>query len=142
MKRNRFNSVLKINAAKERYAAIKYAKNKIAHQATEDKIDLLKQYRIDYLRKITLVSSNTIPASYLHDTQAFILQLDQAVSLLKEQLKQQKLLSEQEYEVWLNSKRGFKSVNKLIENITQKQQKVNDQRLENQLEDMYLSRRM
>lgn len=141
MKKNRFASVLKINAAREKYAAINYAKKKVACRAVEEKIEMLRQYRTEYLRKITLVSSSSIPASYLHDTQAFIIQLDSGLSLLREQLKQQQRLSEQEYQVWLKNKQGFKSVNKLIENITKKQQQVLDQRIENELEDLYLSRR-
>jgi len=125
MKRSeRIQPVSKIAGRAERKAALDLAKTRIQLRDLQDKLDTMKAYRKEYERKQGDTHTK-ISIKHLQHNQVFLIQLDEAITILENQISRQSELTLQDQKKWIDTWKHLNSLNKAIDNLqTREKQKA------------------
>ena len=128
----RLKPLLKLASRKEEKAVKQMAASQQDLNSFTDKLSQMKSYREEYQKKL---EHSTISASMLRDKQQFIQQIDQAIDLLEEQIKQQQSRLYNDQAKWMEAKQKTDIYDKVVEKIQQTEKMIQDERELRELED-------
>lgn len=128
----RLKPLLKIASRKEENAANTLASSNQELKSHQEKLEQMKQYRNEYANNST---ASSITAGMLRDKQQFIQQIDQAIELLEQQIRQQHLKISSDQKSWLQAKQKTDAYDKVIEKIQLTEQNINDEREQREIDD-------
>lgn len=128
MKRSRrIQPVSNIADRAEKKAALKLARNRNQLKELQTKLDIMKNYRKDYERTRSDLHSR-VTATALQQNQAFLSQLDDAISILQKQVESQSELTKAEQHRWIDTWKHMNSMNKAVENLQSHENRQEERR--------------
>ena len=128
----RFKPVLKVAENREASAARKFGLSQKQQHEEESKLDSLRQYHAEYLARFQQSASAGISAGQLREYQAFLSNLEVAITEQEEIVRQSKLTSSQHKQEWTEKHIRTQSMDKAMGRMVadeQKQQEALEQKM-------------
>lgn len=131
----RIKKIVKLTESKERIAAREFAAAQKSLKAFKERLEKLYEYRneyLDYLKPGEKIHS----IKDIQQRQAFVLQIDEGVRMLKEQIKLQESMNSREREKWLKEKQQLDTMENIFERFHKAEQQIIILREQHQLDEL------
>jgi len=133
----RIKKIVKLNASKERTAAREFSAAQKILSDYKARLNQLENYRLEYAEYMK-PGSAVQSIKIIRERQAFILQIDTGIRLLKDQVKKQEAMSSQERDKWLKEKQQLDTMENIFKRFHKAEQAVLALREQNQLDELSL----
>ena len=134
----RIKKIVNLTENKERAAARDFAAAQKVLSDYKDKLKQLEDYRLEYT-SFMKPGAERQSVSMMRERQAFILQLDEGIRMIKNQIQIQETMNNQERERWLKEKQQLDTMENIFQRYHKTEQQIVALREQNQLDE--LSRR-
>jgi len=109
----RFKPVVKLTASRERDAARLFAETQKALRNYQERLKTLQSYRQEDAHSLN-GSNITLAASQLRERQVFLQQIDEGISALTDQIKQQQQLNSRDHQDWMAARQKMDAMDKIF----------------------------
>ncbi len=131
----RISKIAGLSRNKERQAARHLANAQDALKSIKDKLDLMLNYRQEYM-DLLQPNGKKVNVRQVQERQAFILQMDEGISLLKKQLTMQQQMTEQECKKWLQAKHYIETMDTISERFASAERRISELRQQHELDEL------
>lgn len=131
----RIKKIVGLNENKERIAAKEFAASQRILNDYKERLIQLENYRqeyAEYLKPDNKVQSITL----IRERQAFILQIDEGIRLLKNQINIQENMNNLERDKWLKEKQQLETMENIYQRFHKTEQQMFALREQNKLDDL------
>ena len=131
----RIKKIVNLTENKERAAARDFAAAQKVLSDYKDKLKQLEDYRLEYT-SFMKPSAERQSVSMMRERQAFILQLDEGIRMIKNQIQIQETMNNQERERWLKEKQQLDTMENIFQRYHKTEQQIVALREQNQLDEL------
>lgn len=131
----RIKKIVKLTENRERTAAREFASAQKTLQDFKERLQQLCAYRQEYLDYLK-PNGETHSIRDIRQRQAFVLQIDEGVRMLKEQIKLQESMNTRERDKWLKEKQQLDTMENIFERFYKAEQQVVALREQHQLDEL------
>lgn len=131
----RVQTIVKLNQHKERIAARQLADAQSSLDTIKERLQQMLIYRDEYT-ELLKENNKSVAMNVLRERQAFILQMDQGINMLREQLSIQEQMSEQERQHWLKQKTQLDTMQSIYERCLAAEVQLRALRSQQQLDEL------
>lgn len=135
----RIKTIVKLKNHNERTAARQFAASQVTLENIRQRILQLLEYREEYLQFFTS-SVKKLSIQSVRDQQAFILQLDQGITMLQQQLRIQEKMNETERQNWIQQKQQLDTMQNIHDRCRQAEQQLLELRTQHALDELATNR--
>lgn len=135
----RIQTIVKLKQHKERDAARQLAAAQSTLAGIHQRLQQMLTYKEEYLQ-LFKPKDRALSVNMLREQQAFILQIDQGIKLLREQLRIQEKMNEQERQNWLSQKQQLDTMQNIYESCHQAEQQLAELRAQHGLDELATAR--
>ena len=114
MKSQRLSKLVKIEEAKEKEEARKFARFQKIVQESKNKLSDLEAYLLDYRDKFAVLTRHGSEAGKIRSSHAFINQINRAISQQQKTVKELEDAADEYRQSWLYAKQRMESLEKTI----------------------------
>ena len=133
----RIKKIVSLSENKERKAAKEFAAAQKTLNEYKDRLKQLENYRQEYA--VSLKPGGAAQSiKLIRERQAFILQIDEGIRLLKNQISMQEGMSSRERDNWLKEKQQLDTMENIYQRFYKTEQQVLALREQNQLDELSL----
>lgn len=133
----RIKKIVKLNVNKERAAAREFSAAQKILSDYKVRLKQLENYRQEYAGYLQ-PGGESQSIKVIRERQAFILQIDMGIRLLKEQVKKQEAMNSQERDKWIKEKKQLDTMENIFQRFHKAEQEVLALREQNQLDELSL----
>ena len=134
-KSQRLQPLVKVAESNEQKAAKVMAEAVALLNQHRNRLESLRQYRDDYVRRFAEAGAAGMPASQLIDYRAFISRLDNAIRDQEKIIDQHVQVVEDKKRVWLLTRSRTQSIDKAVDRFRRQEQRASDKREQRELDD-------
>lgn len=131
----RIKKIVRLSENKERKAAREFAAVQKILNDYKSRLTQLENYRQEYAGYLK-PGGDAQSVTLIREQQAFILQIDEGIRLLKEQIEKQKMMINGERNKWLKKKQQLDTMENIFERFHKAEQQVLALREQNQLDEL------
>lgn len=131
----RIKKIVHLSENKERAAARDFAATQKVLSEYKDKLNQLESYRLEYTA-LMKPGGAVQTVSMIRERQAFILQLDEGIRMIKEQIRIQETMNSRERDKWLKEKQQLDTMENIFQRCQKTEQKIIAIREQNQLDEL------
>ncbi len=131
----RIKRIVSINENKERAAAREFAAAQKILRDYKERLSLLEKYRQEYTEHLK-PGGGAQSIKLIRERQAFILQIDEGIRLLKEQINIQETMNSRERDKWLKEKQQLDTMENIFERFYKTEQQIVALREQNNLDEL------
>lgn len=131
----RIKKIVNLTENKERAAARDFAAAQKVLSDYKDKLKQLEDYRLEYT-SFMKPGAERQSVSMMRERQAFILQLDEGIRMIKNQIQIQETMNNQERERWLKEKQQLDTMENIFQRYHKTEQQIVALREQNQLDEL------
>lgn len=131
----RIKKIVHISENKERAAARDFAATQKVLSDYKDKLNQLESYRLEYTA-LMKPGGAAQTVSMIRERQAFILQLDEGIRMIKEQIRIQETMNSRERDKWLKEKQQLDTMENIFQRCYKTEQKIIAMREQHQLDEL------
>ncbi len=133
----RIKKIVSLSENKERKAAKEFAAAQKILSDYKDRLNQLENYRQEYAEYLK-PGGAAQSIKLIRERQAFILQIDEGIRLLKNQISMQEGMSSRERDNWLKEKQQLDTMENIYQRFYKTEQQVLALREQNQLDELSL----
>lgn len=133
----RIKKIVKLNVNKERTAAREFSAAQKVLNDYKLRLSQLENYRQEYAEHMK-PGGEVQSIKLIRERQAFILQIDTGIRLLKEQVKKQEAMSSHERDKWIKEKQQLDTMENIFQRFHKTEQEILALREQNQLDELSL----
>lgn len=119
----RIKKIVSLSENKERAAAREFAATQQILSDYKNKLKQLESYRLEYTAYMK-PGSATQTVTMIRERQAFILQLDEGIRMIKDQIKIQETMNNRERDKWLKEKQQLDTMENIFQRCHKTEQKI------------------
>lgn len=131
----RIKKIVHLSENKERAAARNFAATQKILSDYKNKLKQLESYRLEYTA-LMKPGGATQTVSMIRERQAFIMQLDEGIKMIKEQIKIQETMNSRERDKWLKQKQQLDTMENIFQRCRKTEQKIIALREQHQLDEL------
>ncbi len=131
----RIKKIVNLSENKERTAARELAAAQKILNDYKNRLNQLEDYRQEYTEYLK-PGGKAQSVKIIRERQAFILQIDEGVRLLKEQINIQETMNSRERDNWIKEKRQLDTMENIFDRFYKAEQKIVALREQNQLDEL------
>ncbi|MBL1140482.1 MAG: flagellar export protein FliJ [Proteobacteria bacterium] len=131
----RIKKIVNLSEKKERDAAREFATVQKILAEYKDRLKQLESYRQEYTIQLK-PGGEVQSASMMRERQAFIIQIDEGIRLLKNQIQIQEAMNNRERENWLKQKQQLDTMENIFQRFHKTEQQMMILREQNQLDEL------
>ena len=131
----RIKKIVSLNENKERAAARDFAATQKILRDYKEKLKQLENYRLEYTAFMK-PGGTTQTVSMIRERQAFILQLDEGIRMIKNQIQIQEKMNNHERDKWLKEKQQLDTMENIFQRCHKTEQQIMALREQNQLDEL------
>ena len=135
----RIKNIVNLTNIHEQKIAQRFMQKQKVLATFEHRLNILRSYRQEYLDQIKDKKNDSLSAIWLQEQQLFLSQIDYGITLLVEQIKEQKELNILEWEQWVKAKRKKDAMEGVWQKIAAVERRIQEDRLQDELDDIALS---
>lgn len=130
----RIKKIVRLSENKERSAAREFVAAQKILNDYKNRLVQLQEYRQEYMEHLKPgTQAQSIAA--IREQQAFILQIDEGIKLLRQQIRMQEAMNSQERDKWLKEKQQLDTMENIFERIHKTEQQIIELREQNQMDE-------
>ena len=134
----RVKTIVKLKEHNERLAARRLIDSQSSLDSIKQRLEQMLKYREEYARLLK-VSNQSHAMNLLRDRQAFILQMNQGINMLREQISIQEKMNKQERQNWIKEKQQLDTMQSIYENCLSVEQKLEVLRSQQQIDELAIN---
>lgn len=135
----RIQTIVKLKNHRERHAARSFTASQLTLVNIRQRIQLLFGYRDEYLQFFKS-GDKKLSINSIRDQQAFILQLDQGIAMLRQQLRIQEKMTERERQNWIQQKQQLDTMQNIHDRCLHAEQQLRELRTQHTLDELITNR--
>lgn len=135
----RIKTIVKLKNHRERHAARSFAASQLTLANIRKRIQQLLEYREEYLQFFQS-DGKKLSIKSIRDQQAFILQLDQGIAMLRQQLRIQEKMNDRERQNWIQQKQQLDTMQNIHDRCFQAEQQLRELRTQHTLDELATNR--
>ena len=135
----RIKKIVHLNENKERAAAKQFAAAQKILNDYKEKLKQLENYKFEYT-SLMKPGGAAQTVTMIRERQAFILQLDEGIRMIKHQIEIHETMNERERENWLKEKQQLDTMENIFQRCHKTEQKIIALREQHQLDELSLQR--
>lgn len=135
MRSQRLKKIVNLTENKERAAAREFAAAQKVLSDYKDKLKQLESYRLEYTA-LMKPGGAAQSVTMIRERQAFILQLDEGIRLIKNQIQVQETMNNREREKWLKEKQQLDTMENIFQRCHKTEQTIMLLREQHQLDEL------
>ncbi len=133
----RIKKIVSLSENKERIAAREFATTQKILNDYKDRLNQLESYRLEYAEYLK-PGGEAQSIKVVRERQAFILQIDEGIRLLKNQISIQEGMNCRERDKWLREKQQLDTMENIFQRFHKTEQHVLELREQNHLDELSL----
>ena len=134
----RVKTIVKLKEHNERLAARRLIDSQSSLDSIKQRLEQMLKYREEYARLLK-ASNQSHAMNLLRDRQAFILQMNQGINMLREQVSIQEKMNKQERQNWIKEKQQLDTMQSIYENCLSVEQKLEVLRSQQQIDELAIN---
>ena len=134
----RVKTIVKLKEHNERIAARRLIDSQSSLDSIKQRLEQMLKYREEYARLLK-ASNQSHAMNLLRDRQAFILQMNQGINMLREQVSIQEKMNKQERQNWIKEKQQLDTMQSIYENCLSVEQKLEVLRSQQQIDELAIN---
>ena len=134
----RVKTIVKLKEHNERLAARRLIDSQSSLDSIKQRLEQMLKYREEYARLLK-ASNQSHAMNLLRDRQAFILQMNQGINMLREQVSIQEKMNKQERQNWIKEKQQLDTMQSIYENCLSVEQKLEVLRSHQQIDELAIN---
>lgn len=131
----RIKKIVGLTANKERAAAREFSSAQRILNDYKERLNQLENYRLEYTAFLK-PGGDAQSIKLIRERQAFILQIDGGIRLLKDQIDKQETMHTQERNKWLKEKQQLDTMENIFQRFHKTEQQIMALREQNQLDEL------
>ena len=131
----RLKKIVNLTENKERAAAREFAAAQKVLSDYKDKLKQLESYRLEYTA-LMKPGGAAQSVTMIRERQAFILQLDEGIRMIKDQIQIQETMNNREREKWLKEKQQLDTMENIFQRCCKTEQTIMLLREQHQLDEL------
>jgi flagellar export protein FliJ len=131
----RIKKIVSLSENKERNAAREFAATQKILSDYKNRLIQLESYRKEYTQYLKPGGAAQSITS-IREQQAFILQVDEGIRLLKEQIEKQEAMNSRERDKWLKEKQQLDTMENIYQRFHKTEQQIVELREQNNLDEL------
>lgn len=131
----RIKKIVNLSEKKERDAAREFVAVQKALSEYKDRLKQLENYRQEYTLQLK-PGGAAQSVTMMRERQAFILQIDEGIRILKNQIQIQERMNSREREKWLKQKQQLDTMENIFQRFHKTEQQIMILREQNQLDEL------
>jgi len=139
MRSQRVKTLVKLKNHNERTAARQFAASQLSLENIRQRIQQLIAYRDEYMQFFSS-GERKVSIQAVRDQQAFILQIEQGITMLHQQLRVQEKMNEKERQNWIRQKQQLDTMQNIHDRCQQAEQQLAELRTQHALDELATNR--